>query len=157
MTQTSEKRIYLSPPHLGELEQRYVAEAFASNWIAPLGPQVEAFQREFARAVHSPHALALSSGTAALHLALQLVGVSAGSEVLVSTLTFAASVNPILYLGGTPLFVDSERESWNMDPALLADTLDRRARAGRLPAAVVLVHLYGQSANLETIVEACAS
>jgi pyridoxal phosphate-dependent aminotransferase EpsN len=156
MTQTSEKRIYLSPPHLGELEQRYVAEAFASNWIAPLGPQVEAFQREFARAVHSPHALALSSGTAALHLALQLVGVSAGSEVLVSTLTFAASVNPILYLGGTPLFVDSERESWNMDPALLADTLDRRARAGRLPAAVVLVHLYGQSANLDPIVAACA-
>jgi pyridoxal phosphate-dependent aminotransferase EpsN len=109
MTQTSEKRIYLSPPHLGELEQQYVAEAFASNWIAPLGPHVDAFQREFCAAVGAPHATALSSGTAALHLALQLVGVSAGSEVLVSTLTFAASVNPILYLGGTPLFVDSER------------------------------------------------
>src|SRR6185312_11680613 len=137
MTQSSNKRIYLSPPHLGELEQQFVAQTFASNWIAPLGPQVDAFQTEFAHAIGADHALALSSGTAALHLALQLVGVGPGSEVLVSTLTFAASVNPILYLGGTPVFIDSERTSWNMDPALLVDELDRRARAGRLPAAVV--------------------
>ncbi|MGH7634254.1 MAG: DegT/DnrJ/EryC1/StrS family aminotransferase, partial [Gemmatimonadaceae bacterium] len=156
MTQSSQKRIYLSPPHMGELEQQYVAETFASNWIAPLGPQVDAFQQEFARALGSEQALALSSGTAALHLALQLVGVGPGIEVFVSTLTFAASVNPILYLGGTPVFIDSERASWNMDPALLAEELERRARAGRLPAAVVLVHLYGQSADLDPVMAACA-
>jgi len=156
MTQSSQKRIYLSPPHMGELEQQYVAETFASNWIAPLGPQVDAFQHEFARALGSGHALALSSGTAALHLALQLVGVVPETEVLVSTLTFAASVNPILYLGGTPVFIDSERASWNMDPSLLAEELERRARAGRLPGAVVLVHLYGQSADLDPIMAACA-
>jgi len=155
MTQSNLKRIYLSPPHMGELEQQYVAETFASNWIAPLGPQVDAFQQEFAHALGGGRALALSSGTAALHLALQLVGVGPKSEVLVSALTFAASVNPILYLGGTPVFIDSERASWNMDPALLAEELDRRARAGRLPAAVVLVHLYGQSADLDPIIAAC--
>jgi pyridoxal phosphate-dependent aminotransferase EpsN len=156
MTQSHGKRIYLSPPHLSGREQEYLAEAFASNWIAPLGPQVEAFQEEFALAVGSRHALALSSGTAALHLALQLSGVGPGSEVLVSTLTFAASVNPILYLGGTPVFIDSERASWNMDPALLVAELERRARIGRLPAAVVLVHLYGQSADLDPILASCA-
>ena len=156
MTQSNQRRIYLSPPHMGELEQQYVAETFASNWIAPLGPQVDAFQQEFARTLGGRHALALSSGTAALHLALQLVGVGPGTEVLVSTLTFAASVNPVLYLGGTPVFVDSERASWNMDPALLAEELARRARTGRLPAAVVLVHLYGQSADLDPIMAACA-
>ncbi|HEX5410071.1 MAG TPA: DegT/DnrJ/EryC1/StrS family aminotransferase [Gemmatimonadaceae bacterium] len=155
MTQSNLKRIYLSPPHMGELEQQYVAETFASNWIAPLGPQVDAFQQEFAHALGGGRALALSSGTAALHLALQLVGVGPRSEVLVSALTFAASVNPILYLGGTPVFIDCERASWNMDPALLAEELDRRARAGRLPAAVVLVHLYGQSADLDPIIAAC--
>jgi pyridoxal phosphate-dependent aminotransferase EpsN len=149
-------RIYLSPPHLGDLEQSFVAEAFASNWIAPLGPHVDAFQDEFARVVGSPHATALSSGTAALHLALQLAGVGAGDEVLVSTLTFSASVNPICYLGGRPVFIDSERTSWNMDPGLLEQTLDERARAGRLPKAVVVVHLYGQSADLDPIVAACA-
>jgi pyridoxal phosphate-dependent aminotransferase EpsN len=148
-------RIYLSPPHLGTLEQSLVAEAFASNWIAPLGPHVDAFQREFCAAVGAPHATALSSGTAALHLALRLVGVSAGDEVLVSTLTFAASVNPIRYLGATPVFIDSERASWNMDPELLAAALEERSRAGRLPRAVVLVHLYGQSADLDPIVAAC--
>lgn len=153
---TDSKRIYLSSPHMGGLEEQYVAEAFASNWLAPLGPHVDAFEREFCEVVGSQHAAALSSGTAALHLALQLVGVGAGDEVLVSTLTFAASVNPILYLGGRPVFVDSERASWNMDPGLLAEELDRRAARGRLPRAVVLVHLYGQSADLDPIVDACA-
>lgn len=148
-------RIYLSPPHLGGEEAALVAEAFASNWIAPLGPHVDAFEAEFAATVGSPHAVALSSGTAALHLALQLVGVRPGDEVLVSTLTFAASVNPILYLGAVPVFLDSERESWNLDPTLLEDELAARARSGRLPRAVVAVHLYGQSANLEPIGEAC--
>jgi len=147
--------ISLSPPHLDGAERTFVEEAFASNWIAPLGPQVEAFEREFAEVVGSPAALALSSGTAGLHLALQLAGVGAGDEVLVSTLTFVASVNPIRYLGGTPVFIDSERASWNLDPALVAETIRERARRGRTPRAVVVVHLYGQSADLDPIVAAC--
>lgn len=149
-------RIYLSPPHMSGRERRYFAEAFDSNWIAPLGPHVDAFEREFAALVGAPHALALASGTAALHLALQLVGVGRGDEVLVSTLTFAASANPVVYLGAQPTFIDSERHSWNMDPALLAETLAARARDGRLPRAVVLVHLYGQSAAIDPIRQACA-
>ncbi len=148
-------RIYLSPPHMSGLEQQYVQAAFDSNWIAPLGPNVDAFEREFCAVTGAKHALALSSGTAALHLALRLSGVGPGDEVLVSTLTFSASINPILYEGGYPTFIDSERASWNMDPALLAETLAQRARAGKLPKAVVVVHLYGQSANLEPIMAAC--
>jgi dTDP-4-amino-4,6-dideoxygalactose transaminase len=148
-------RIYLSPPHMSGREQEYIAEVFASNWIAPLGPQVDAFEQEFCAATGAQHALALSSGTAALHLALRLTGVGPGDEVLVSTLTFSASVNPIRYEGGIPTFIDSERESWNMDPGLLAETLAARAEAGRLPKAVVVVHLYGQSANLAPIMAAC--
>ena len=149
------KRIYLSPPHLGDLEARFVDEAIEGNWLAPVGPNIDAFEREFAELVGVPHAVALSSGTAALHLALLLAGVGPGDEVLVSTLTFSASVNPILYLGGRPVFVDSERASWNMDPALLADAIDARVRAGRPPKAVVLVHLYGQSADIAPVLEAC--
>ena len=149
------ERIYLSPPHLSGRELEYVHEAFASNWIAPLGPQVDAFERELAEVVGAGHAAALSSGTAAIHLALLLAGVGAGDEVLVSTLTFSASVNPIVYCGARPAFIDSEPASWNMDAGLLAETLDRRARAGRLPKAVVVVHLYGQSADLDPIVDAC--
>ena len=149
------RRIHLSPPHMSGLEQEFVADAFASNWIAPLGPHVDAFEREFAEAIGARYAAALSSGTAALHLALQLVGVRQGDEVLVSTLTFAASANPIVYLGARPVFVDSECASWNMDPALLAETLEDRARRGRLPKAVVVVHLYGQSADLDPILELC--
>lgn len=149
-------RVYLSAPHMSGSEQDYVRQAFESNWVAPLGPNVDAFEREFAAAVGSPYALALSSGTAALHLALQLLGVHAGDEVLVSTLTFAASVNPIIYLGATPVFLDSERASWNMDSALLAAELEARARAGHLPKAIVVVHLYGQSADLDTILEVCS-
>nr|WP_245302360.1 aminotransferase class I/II-fold pyridoxal phosphate-dependent enzyme [Symbiobacterium terraclitae] len=137
-------------------EAQYVQEAFATNWVAPLGPHVEAFEREFASTVGSPYALAVSSGTAGLHLALIEAGVGPGDEVLVSTLTFAASVNPICYLGARPVFIDSERTSWNMDPALLEEELERRARVGRLPKAVVLVHLYGQSADIDPIAAACA-
>lgn len=140
---------------MGGLEQAFVAETFASNWIAPLGPQVDAFEAEFAAAVDAPHALALSSGTAALHLALLLAGVSPGDEVLVSTLTFSASANPVVYLGARPTFIDSERISWNMDPDLLAAALAARARRSRLPKAVVLVHLYGQSANIAPIQALC--
>jgi pyridoxal phosphate-dependent aminotransferase EpsN len=142
---------------MGPLEQELIAEVFASNWIAPLGPHVDAFQSEFAKLVGASHAVALSSGTAALHLAIQLAGVGQGDDVLVSTLTFAASVNPIRYLGGTPVFVDSERESWNMDPELLCSELARRARTGKLPKAVVLVHLYGQCADIAPIMSMCES
>jgi len=149
------QRIFLSPPHMSGKEQEYIQEAFATNWIAPLGPNVDAFEREFCAVVGTAHAAAVVSGTAALHLALHLVGVSPGSEVLVSTLTFSASVNPIIYLGGRPTFLDSERTSWNMDPSLLEETLASRAGVGRLPKAVVLVHLYGQSADIDPILASC--
>jgi pyridoxal phosphate-dependent aminotransferase EpsN len=137
------------------LEQALVADAFSSNWIAPLGPHVDAFEREFCGAVGTSHAVALSSGTAALHLALKVLGVSAGDDVLVSTLTFAASVNPIVYQDARPVLIDSEPRSWNMDPGLLIETLENRARAGLLPRAVIVVHLYGQSADLDPICAAC--
>lgn len=151
----SDRRIYLSPPHMSGLEKRFVEEAFETNWIAPAGPHIEAFEKEFCEVVGCRYAVAVASGTAAIHLGLILLGVSTGDEVLVSTLTFAASVNPIIYQGGTPVFIDSERSSWNMDPQLLADTLKERARRNRLPKAVVVVHLYGQSADMGPMREVC--
>lgn len=151
----SRQRIYLSPPHMSGLEQRYVQEAFDTNWVAPLGPNVDAFEREFCEVVGCRHAVALSSGTAALHLALLLAGVTVGDEVLASTFTFSASVNPIVYLGGRPAFIDSDIASWNMNAALLHETLQSRAKAGRLPKAVIVVHLYGQTADMSPILEAC--
>jgi dTDP-4-amino-4,6-dideoxygalactose transaminase len=154
MTSLSQ-RIYLSPPHIGTEELELVKDAFASNWIAPLGPHVDAFEREFAAAVGAPHAAALSSGTAALHLALRCLGVGPGDEVLCSSLTFVASANPILYQGARPVFVDSDTASWNMDPHLLAAELDAAARRGRRPRAVILVHLYGQSADIDPILASC--
>lgn len=132
-------------------EQDFVNEAFASNWIAPLGPQVDAFEAEFAEYVGVPGALALSSGTAALHLALQVLGVGPGDVVVTSTFTFAGSANPICYLGATPHFVDSERVSWNMDPQLLAECLASYAAKSVLPKAIVVVHLYGQTADMDAI------
>jgi dTDP-4-amino-4,6-dideoxygalactose transaminase len=116
---------------------------------------VDAFEQEFAELVGAQHAVALSSGTAAIHLALLLAGVQHDDEVMVSTLTFSASVNPIVYLGARPVFVDSERRSWNMDPLLLTAAIEERARRGSLPAAVLLVHLYGQSADIDPILEIC--
>lgn len=150
------ERIYLSPPHLGDDELALVTEAFRSNWIAPLGPHVDAFERELGAYVGAPHAIALSSGTAALHLALLAIGIGVGDTVWVSTLTFAASAFPIRYVGANPVFVDSDRATWNMDPALLVEALDDAARRGSLPRAVVLVHLYGQCADIEPIADACA-
>jgi len=150
------RRLFLSPPHMTGKEMTFIQDAFATNWISPLGPQVDAFEQEFCRAVGARHAVAVSSGTAAIHLALHLLGVRRGDEVFVSTLTFSASVNPIVYLGGRPVFVDCERRSWNLDPSLLAEALESRARRGRLPKAVVVVHLYGQSADLGPILAACA-
>ncbi|HVO84309.1 MAG TPA: DegT/DnrJ/EryC1/StrS family aminotransferase [Syntrophobacteria bacterium] len=149
------KRIFLSPPHLGGEELRFVHEAFESNYIAPLGPQVDAFEREFCDKVGISYAAALSSGTAAMHLALQLIGVSPGDEVLTSTLTFIGSATPITFLGAKPVFVDCDRRSWNLNPELLAGALAERASLGRLPKAVVLVHLYGQCADMDLVNDAC--
>ena len=149
-------RIYLSPPHMDGVELELVKEAFASNWIAPLGPHVDGFERELAAYTGVPHAAALSSGTAALHLALRLVGVQRGDEVLCSTFTFSASANPIAYEGATPVFIDSESTSWNMDSGLLAEELDACAARGQLPRAVIVVDLYGQSADYAPILDACA-
>ena len=148
-------RLYLSPPHIGPDELAFVTEAFATNWVAPVGPHVDAFEAEFAAYTGAGHAVAVSSGTAALHLALRLVGVERGDEVLVSDFTFCASVNPILYEGGRPVFVDSERTSWNLDPNLVEDAFKARAAGGRQAKALVAVHLYGQPADLDPLVELC--
>ena len=149
------KPILLSTPHMGDREHQFVTEAFETNWIAPIGPHVDAFEQEFCITVGSSHATAVSSGTAALHLALKLVGVGVGDEVFCSSLTFSASANPIAYLGAKPVFIDSDRLSWNMDPHLLQAALEQRAKVGKLPKAVILVHLYGQSADIDPILAAC--
>lgn len=149
------KPIYLSPPHMGGQELELVKEAFDSNWIAPLGPHVDAFEHEFAAATGARHAAALSSGTAALHLALRLLGIGPGDEVLCPTLTFSASANPILYEGAQPVFIDSEPRSWNLDPALLVEELEASAARGKLPRAVITVDLYGQCADYDGILDAC--
>ncbi len=146
-------RIPLSAPHLNGRELDALSRALASNWVGPLGPEVDRFEAEFAEHLGVAAALATTSGTAALHLALRVLGVGVGDEVMVSSLTFCASANPVLYLGATPIFVDSEPVSWNLDPALIGEELERRRRAGRLPAALVVVHLYGQTADMNAILE----
>ena len=213
----TKSRIHLSSPHLGTQEFEFVREAFATNWIAPLGPHVDAFEREFGQVLQEGtelteigrkeaqkaqesedgrrmtddggrraegrgrraddggrtsdvghltsdigrrssgvlHAAALSSGTAALHLALKLVGLQRGEDVFCSSLTFSASANPIVYEGAKPVFIDSERASWNMDPALLEKALEDRKKKGKLPRAVILVHLYGQCADIDPIAALC--
>jgi len=149
------KRILLSVPHMGGREIDFVREAFATNWLSTVGPHINAFEEEFAARVGLP-AVALASGTAAVHLGLRLLGVGPEDEVFCQSLTFVGSVNPISYLGARPVFVDSERESWNIDPSLLAAALQKRAERNRLPKAVVVVHLYGQSAHMDPILECCA-
>jgi len=149
-------RVYLSSPHMSGEELELVKDAFASNWIAPLGPHVNAFETELADYVGVPHAAALSSGTAAIHLALRLLQVQPGDAVLCSSLTFSASANPIVYEGAVPVFIDSELETWNMDPALLREELRECADRGKLPKAVISVDLYGQCADYDPILEACA-
>jgi pyridoxal phosphate-dependent aminotransferase EpsN len=134
-----------------------VLEAFRSNWIAPLGPNVDSFEQELCSYTGSPYAVALSSGTAALHLALAALGIGAGDQVWVSTLTFAATVFPLRYVGAVPVFVDADATSWNMDPALVVDALNTAAQRNELPRALVVVHLYGQCADLRPIAEACAT
>ena len=141
---------------MGPDERALLLDAFDSNWVAPLGPHVDAFEREFAAKIGITHAGALSSGTAGLHLALILLGVKPGDDVLTSSLTFAATANAITYVGARPVFVDSDAATWNMDPALLAEELEASARRGKLPAAVIVVDLYGQCADMDPILAACA-
>jgi dTDP-4-amino-4,6-dideoxygalactose transaminase len=141
---------------MGALERKLLLDAFDSNWVAPLGPHVEAFEAEVAVRAGVPYAAALSSGTAALHLALLVLGVGPGDDVLVSTFTFAASANAITYVGARPVLVDSETVSWNIDPALVAAELERRAARDCLPAAVIAVDLYGQCADYDRLVSVCA-
>ena len=152
---TEYEQIYLSPPDVGTVERELLLEAFDSNWIAPLGPFVDAFEEDFVRLTGVGNAVALSSGTAGLHLALVRLGVGPGDDVIVPTLTFAATAFAVTYVGARPVFVDSERRTWNLDPELLDEELARRAAAGDLPAAVVTVDLYGQCADYDAIVEVC--
>jgi len=141
---------------MGEHEHQFIVEAFESNYIAPLGPQVDAFEKEFAEKVGISHAVALSSGTAAMHLALLGLGIKPGDTVFASTLTFIGSISPITYCGGVPVFIDSVHETWNMNLELLAQEIERCANKGVLPKAVVPTDLYGQCSDLDRILEICA-
>ncbi len=146
----------MSPPHMNGRELEYIQQAFASNWIAPLGENIDAFESAVKGYVGVGGALAVSSGTAAIHLALRYAGVMPGDAVFCSDVTFAASCNPITYLQAEPVLIDSDMESWCMDPALLASALHAYKKAGRLPKAVVVVDLYGLPANYERILNVCA-
>ncbi|MCC9023474.1 DegT/DnrJ/EryC1/StrS family aminotransferase [Bacillus nakamurai] len=148
-------RIYLSPPHMSGKEQEYIAEAFRSNWIAPLGPLVNTFEKRLADYAGVKGAAAVSSGTAAVHLALRLAGVTKGDTVFCSSFTFVATANPILYEQAEPVFIDSEWETWNMSPDALERALQDAKRRGRLPKAVIAVNLYGQSAKMDELLSLC--
>lgn len=150
------ERIYLSPPHLGGNERRYVDEAFESNFIAPLGPMVDRFERQIAEITGLPHCVALSSGTAAIHLALRCLNVDRGDTVFASDLTFIGSVSPILYQNAKPVFIDADAKTWTMDVALLAQALYDAKKANRLPKAVLPTDLYGQSCDAQAIKDLCA-
>lgn len=150
-----EKRIFLSPPHMSGKEQLYINQAFETNWIAPLGPNVDAFEKDITAYTGSKGALALSSGTAAIHLALRLLGVTKGDRVFCSSLTFIASANPVLYEGADLVFIDSEPKTWNMSPVALEKALLAAAAEDKFPKAVIVVNLYGQSADMDPIVELC--
>lgn len=149
------QRIYLSPPHMSGKEKNYIDQAFETNWIAPLGPNIDAFEKEIAAYVGVKDAAAVSSGTAAIHLALLLLGIGQSDIVYCSSFTFIASANPIRYVGATPVFIDSEPDTWNMSPQALERALKRAAETGRLPKAVIVVHLYGQMAKMIEIMEIC--
>ena len=151
------RRIYLSPPHMSGQELDLVRDAFESNWIAPLGPHVDAFEREFAQYLGISHAAAVSSGTAALHLSMQLMDVRPGDDVICSTFTFCSTANVIRYQGARPVFIDCDRNTWNMAPDLLCEELEEAAKKGKLPRAVIVVDLYGQCADYKRIVECCES
>jgi dTDP-4-amino-4,6-dideoxygalactose transaminase len=144
-------RIYLSPPHMGGNEERYVGEAFASNFIAPLGPMVDRFEAEFSRLTGFAHCLAVSSGTAAIHLALRGIGITAGDRVYASSLTFIGSITPILFQGATPVFIDAAADSWNIDVGLLAQKLAEDKKINRLGKAILPTDLYGQSCDIDAL------
>lgn len=155
MSQSNQKendRIYLSPPHMGGNELTYIHEAFDTNWVAPVGPNLENFEKEIAQYTGVPHVAALTSGTAAIHLALIMLGVGKGDEVICSSFTFAASCNPIVYQGAVPVFIDSEADTWNMDPELLQEAIEDRIKKGKKPKAIILVHLYGMPAKMDELI-----
>ncbi|HAF28021.1 MAG TPA: pyridoxal phosphate-dependent aminotransferase [Bacteroidales bacterium] len=145
------EKIWLSSPHMGGKELVYINEAFDSNWIAPLGPNVNGFEDDLKKYLNVGHVAALTSGTSAIHLALILLGVEQGDEVMVSTFTFSATVNPIVYQKATPIFIDSEKDTWNMDPELLENAIKARINKGRKPKAIIVVHLYGMPAKMDEI------
>lgn len=149
------KRIYLASPHMGGLEEVFVKEAFDTNWIAPLGANVDGFEKELSEYVGSKTGAALASGTAAIHMALKAVEVKRGDKVFCSSLTFAASCNPIIYEGGIPVFIDSEPESHNMSPVALEKAFKAYEENGEMPKAVIVVNLYGQSADMDKIIKMC--
>jgi len=150
------KRIWLSSPHMGGDEIKFVHETFESNWIAPLGANVDNFEKDLGDYTGVKHVAVLTSGTAAIHLALIILGVRQGDEVICSSFTFSASANPIIYQGATPVFVDSESTTWNMDPQLLKTAIEARLKLGKKPKAIVIVHLYGNPAKLSEIEEIAA-
>ncbi len=152
----TDSRIWLSPPHVGPEERESLLRAFDSNWIAPAGPDLDVLEKEFCAAIDVAHAAAVSSGTAGLHLALEILGVGAGDEVLVPTQTFAATANAVRYVGATPVFIDSSPDTWTIDPALLEEELESCAGKGKLPKAVITVDLYGQCADYDAVRSACA-
>jgi len=145
-------KIWLSSPHMGGSEQKFVKEAFDSNWIAPLGPNVDSFENDLAKYTNTKYAAALSAGTAAIHLALIMLGVKQGDEVICQTMTFSASANPIAYLGAIPIFIDSEDQTWNMCPNLLREVIVARIKNGKKPKAIIPVHLYGMPAKMTEII-----
>lgn len=148
-------RLFLSPPHMGGQELRFVQEAFESNYIAPAGPMLDLFEKKFSDYTGIPHATAVSCGTAALHLAMRLIGIRPGDRVYFSSLTFIGGVTPALFEGAVPVFIDSDASSWTMDPCLLAEALRGAARKGALPKAVVPTDIYGQSCDLDALVDIC--
>ena len=147
------EKIWLSSPHMGGTEQKYIQEAFETNWVAPLGPNVNGFESDLENYLSNQvHVAALSSGTAALHLGLILLGVQQGDEVLCQSMTFSATVNPIVYLGATPIFIDSELDTWNMCPIALEEAIQDRIAKGKKPKAIIPVHLYGMPAKMDEII-----
>lgn len=144
-------KIWLSSPHMSGNEIKYINTAFETNWIAPLGPNVDEFEKEISRYLNVEHVAALSSGTAAIHLALKILGLKPGNEVISSSFTFSATVNPIMYEGATPVLIDSEEQTWNMSPELLESAIKDRIKAGKKPVAIIVVHLYGMPAKIREI------
>lgn len=155
----TDKKVFLCLAHMGGEEQRFIREAFDTNWVVPLGPNVDGFERDLEQYLgHDSHVCALASGTSAIHLALVLLGVSRGDEVICQSFTFAASANPIVYQGATPVFVDSEPDTWNMSPSLLREAIaDRIRQTGRKPKAIIAVHLYGMPAKMDEIMQVAQS